>query len=790
MTGLPPRLPAAAPAAPQVSTKQYSMPAQTTNIAADTVEVQESAEQAQELLQADTSETRETEGAPPAEETAVEEEPMPETIQSTAGAQEGPQEFRVGDMVYRNGELASIAHVDHAVHPPCYVVRMAETGQEVGCEGQNLLPVYSQGTALAAGAPQTSPTEQVFTESTAGELPATVEGSADQGMAGQGTAPGVAFADAVHMQQHLQQMQYYNQMQMGHHLDPSSQGMYAHHMQQMQEFQQAQMQQMLQFQQQAQMQQQQQGWPPAHMYGDQFQNMYAQPMQMPPHRGGAPGHETFADQVQMQQYMMAQNGADPYQYAAACSSAPAAAPEENHALKALAEALDRAEIDMLLGPKKNRNKSSNDDLIGGFGMSLLEGRSHGDNFAMQGGSRGSMEPNFALQAASEALQAFDKPTSDNRIRLSTTKDPSSLLNDESYGRELTRGRSLPRSSALMHDLEAPTMSHPSAGRQQLVAPSFDQARELPRHDEFDHANFQTHMDQGLQHFQSHSMHSPPPALPEPQAHQMHSLSTEPSYPSQPPESCAIPSALDADGLILGFGSHTVPEDDDDEMELMAKQEMDEDDIIDFACRLPPKPPKTEVPPPNVVQPPLVPPLGPLNSSVEPPGPPPRCPPMSKPRGFSKNQKQKLNRRDFLIDCVINDDVAPRSFTPKKKTSSKGFHRGQPGVGGRGRSMPPCEVSRDTMGTAQPRSGTPQPTTPRGKSSQQTDGRSGGSSKDLKSLGISDDSPRRKHASATPALPMLEGRHAPQPQKSARGLPTPGSQSARSWRTRAAVGLYC
>jgi len=72
-------------------------------------------------------------------------------------------------------------------------------------------------------------------------------------------------------------------------------------------------------------------------------------------------------------------------------------------------------------------------------MSLLEGRSHGDNFAMQGGSRGSMEPNFALQAASEALQAFDKPTSDNRIRLSTTKDPSSLLNDESYGRELTRG---------------------------------------------------------------------------------------------------------------------------------------------------------------------------------------------------------------------------------------------------------------------------------------------------------------------------------------------------------------
>jgi len=179
MTGLPPRLPAAAPAAPQVSTKQYSMPAQTTNIAADTVEVQESAEQAQELLQADTSETRETEGAPPAEETAVEEEPMPETIQSTAGAQEGPQEFRVGDMVYRNGELASIAHVDHAVHPPCYVVRMAETGQDVGCEGQNLLPVYSQGTALAAGAPQTSPTEQVFTESTACELPATVEGSAD-----------------------------------------------------------------------------------------------------------------------------------------------------------------------------------------------------------------------------------------------------------------------------------------------------------------------------------------------------------------------------------------------------------------------------------------------------------------------------------------------------------------------------------------------------------------------------------------------------------------------------------
>lgn len=54
-------------------------------------------------------------------------------------------ELQVGDVVYRQGELASVVVVDSTLEPPSYVVRMAQTGQEVSCERHNLVVPGSLG---------------------------------------------------------------------------------------------------------------------------------------------------------------------------------------------------------------------------------------------------------------------------------------------------------------------------------------------------------------------------------------------------------------------------------------------------------------------------------------------------------------------------------------------------------------------------------------------------------------------------------------------------------------------
>merc|ERR1719272_640889 len=46
--------------------------------------------------------------------------------------------FCVGDLVYRQGELASVVHVDTTLDPASYVVRNVQTNQEVSCEAENL----------------------------------------------------------------------------------------------------------------------------------------------------------------------------------------------------------------------------------------------------------------------------------------------------------------------------------------------------------------------------------------------------------------------------------------------------------------------------------------------------------------------------------------------------------------------------------------------------------------------------------------------------------------------------
>ena len=66
--------------------------------------------------------------------------PVAAAALATGGAETVTSELRVGDVVYRGGHLATVIDVDHALEPPGYVVRMAQTGAEVSTEGHRLQP--------------------------------------------------------------------------------------------------------------------------------------------------------------------------------------------------------------------------------------------------------------------------------------------------------------------------------------------------------------------------------------------------------------------------------------------------------------------------------------------------------------------------------------------------------------------------------------------------------------------------------------------------------------------------
>jgi len=67
-----------------------------------------------------------------------------------------PEILSVGDVVYRQGQLASVVAVDHSLSPPSYVVRMAQSGDEVNCEINNLVIPNRLNVPTATNLPETS----------------------------------------------------------------------------------------------------------------------------------------------------------------------------------------------------------------------------------------------------------------------------------------------------------------------------------------------------------------------------------------------------------------------------------------------------------------------------------------------------------------------------------------------------------------------------------------------------------------------------------------------------------
>lgn len=190
---------------------------------------------------------------------------------------------------------------------------------------------------------------------------------------------------------------------------------------------------------------------------------------------------------------------------------------------------------------------------------------------------------------------------------------------------------------------------------------------------------------------------------------------------------------------------------------------------------------------------------PPNVAAPPPGAPvgaPQPPAREHNRGHGsvgrseQKVRQRLEKRDFIVDCIINDGVPSRSTTPRNPAkhgsrTPRSSSRGPPQLptgdvsGARSRSMPHYEA-RDGSQPATPRR-PPPPGPPQGGSCPP---------KDTKSLNINlfeaNPSPRGPTgAPCPPLLPQLGARQKTRP-------PPPGppmSQSARGWRGRAAMGLY-
>jgi len=140
------------------------------------------------------------------------------------------------------------------------------------------------------------------------------------------------------------------------------------------------------------------------------------------------------------------------------------------------------------------------------------------------------------------------------------------------------------------------------------------------------------------------------------------------------------------------------------------------------------------------------------------------------------QRQRHERRDMLVDCIINDSTPrKRAATPRSKTPSRGGSR-TPSRG------PPIPTRNSGIGSYED-APLKKPATPR---SQLADANKAG----LRHLAFFEAQP------VSPGLPQLTPRSAgpggklPMKQRSQKSLAHPsGSQSARAWRSKASANLF-
>lgn len=488
---------------------------------------------------------------------------------------------------------------------------------------------------------------------------------------------------------------------------------------------------------------------------------YADPMQMHGYHNPA-GAMSFAESVQMQHYRMMQPQEDAYPFPAAGSDASADGHTKNHALEALAEALDRAEVDMLLGGRRNhaaappgrREPSLRGPRMGGaldadHGLQPLR---HYDDTPASGG-----EVNFALQAAREALSAFDEPTrgcqGSSYLGHTQGTGPGTALGPEIFADHS-------QSAVHRHPADSPAVgAHGDMGPEAARASAEGAQRQRGVVSPLDP--------------------QPAPAGPG---------SAVPQLPEAPLEAPAhragTPDRPAVEHLELeAFGCSPSKEQDelDAELERMARREMEEDEVIDFTRHLPPKPPAAEL-----ARPPSFGAHAPATTAPA-PAPRPKLPRKSRPEA---TERQRLERRDFLVDSVLNDELPSRSATPRKpRARSRSSSRGPTLPELRLRSLPPPEPQHLAQASAASKPVTPRHRPP---APQLLDFSAGTRAevpcppRGLKLAGLPAAHRLPEERPAASSLPRLGTmpKHGPD-----RPLRTSGSLSARSWRGKAAASIY-
>lgn len=621
---------------------------------------------------------------------------------------------------------------------------------------------------------------------------------------------GGTFADAVQMQQ-AQQAQFMSQVQYDEHQQFQLQQMYQ--MQQMQ-----QMQEMYHLQQMQQLQHLHQDDAQDQLRREQLQQAFQaseagnalNAMQLPGFPG-MPRETTFADAMQMQRNDMMQADMGSYAYATSSSAPPPGSHAENHALKAVAEALDRAEVNMLLGGRGRRLTHSpvRDDPLSSLGLDMRRDERH----PLEAYDRGGSSQNFALQAAAEALGglASTPPAQFNSLAapaFDSQPAPGEQLMPRRSSEHLLAGMMEPPGHIERHS----TMASPTHDRIVQEAPNSDPC--------------------GPQ------LNEQPPAW-------------ESSWQLDESQTATVrlPDDIRADVGRLS-PAQLFHDDDDDELELMAQKEMDEDDLPGFELSncLPPRPPKVETArPPSLPMSAArgyhvpqahaqrdataartefrAPPPAPVPVHAAPPSAP--APPSASAKVYAPPRQQvrsevqekmdsklRLQKRDTLVDCILNGEKPPRpsrSLTPRgSRASVQKSGRTTPRSTSRSAAFPGLRArTPEREKPTTPRGGQAKPVTPRGVHSN-GDGppsssmpaheldilnfsRENGDRRSARgarlSPNFSDGSPQtaRSESSSNSSLPQLPGKAAGQ-RPSQTVIMMPGPPSARSWRDKAA-GLY-
>ncbi|CAJ1371079.1 unnamed protein product [Effrenium voratum] len=269
-------------------------------------------------------------------------------------------DLKVGDVVYRQGQIGSVVAVDHSLSPPSYVVRMAQTGDEVNCELQNLVIPND------LNVPRDTPTPTSFADMVRQQRSQTPHAEVQETPVHEELEDALpqtpqwpeASAEAIPWTQPMPSQMPSQQM-------PAQQmpGQMPAQTTELSEMQYEQLQ--LQMLQQMQMLNMQQYQLPL---GENMQQ-YQLPLSENVQQYQLPGYD-------------AQPGVSP-------------SGEKNFALQALSEALDRAEVDMLTAHRPRSDDVSEAMRQCGFeeGLSGLDDRSS----------------NYALKAATEALSRLERP---------------------------------------------------------------------------------------------------------------------------------------------------------------------------------------------------------------------------------------------------------------------------------------------------------------------------------------------------------------------------------------------